>query len=473
MFDFNATTAPFLITGVMSVLLLTGVFLRRCIPFFRKSLLPASIIAGVVGFVLINAGVIPIDQSVFEIVSFHLLNLSFMSITLASTKKVVDESASDNGNEKGKEKNIRGGLWLAMMWGALISVQIVVAGLISVIFWKTGWKNFNPLYGMLSAHGLAQGPVQALSMAKTWISSINGAGLQDAVQVGLFFAMAGYLIALLVGVPICNFFFKKNLAALPKSESDKALENGIYPRNEEPILGSQTTHRANIDTVTFQWALMLGIYFIIYILVSILDPEHNTMLYSMMFVWTILVANLIVFIFRKTGLDYMVDPGVQSSITNFCTDTALVACMMSVTVKVILQYIIPLLVVVFGVIAVTIVLTWLFARKTGKYAAERFIVVFGIATGTAITGLLLLRILDPEGDTPVTREIVWWNVFQMFTGMFIISLAPFAAIWGWSTWFGINIVAAGILLIGTYLVGKSIVKPVSVKKAKTAVVSEL
>ena len=473
MFDFNATTAPFLITGVLSILLLVGVVLRRCVPLFRKSLLPASIIAGVLGFILINAGVVPVDQSVFEVVSFHLLNLSFMSITLASTKKVVSEKTEGNESKKGKEKNIRGGLWLAMMWGALISVQIVVAGFISVVFWKTGWKDFNPLYGMLSAHGLAQGPVQALSMAKTWISSVNGGGIQDAVQVGLFFAMAGYLAALLIGVPICNFFFKKNLTAMHKAESDKALENGIYARDEEEVLGRQTTHRSNIDTFTFQWALMLGIYFITYMLVSLLDPEHNTMLYSMMFVWTILVANFVVFILRRRGLDYMVDPGVQNSITNFCTDVALVACMMSVTVKVILQYIVPLFAVIFGVIAVTIILTWFFAKKTGKYAAERFVVVFGIATGTAITGLLLLRILDSQGKTPVTREIVWWNVFQMFTGMFIISLAPFAAIWGWGRWLGINVVAAVLLLIGTYIVGRSIAKPAVVKKPQVVPISEL
>lgn len=467
MFEFNSTTAPFLITGFMSLLLLAGVLLRRFVPFFRKSLLPASIIAGVLGFILINTGVIPIEQSVFETVSFHLLNLSFMSITLASTKKVVN---GENG--KGKEKNVRGGLWLALMWGALISVQIVVAGLISAVFWGTGWKHFEPLYGMLSAHGFAQGPVQALSMAKTWISSVNGAGLQDAVQVGLFFAMIGYLIALLAGVPICNRFFKKNLAALPKAESDTDLENGVYARNTDVVLGNQTTHRANVDTFTFQWALMLGIYFVTYLLVSIVDPKHNTMLYSMMFVWAILVANLVVFVLRKVGADHLVDAGVQNSITNFCTDTALVACMMSVTVKVILQYIVPLLAVAFGVTTVTIALTWFFAKKTGKYAAERFIVVFGIATGTAITGLLLLRILDPQGETPVTREVVWWNVFQMFTGMLIISLAPFAAIWGWGVWLGINAVAAVVLLIGTYLVGRSIVKPAKVKKVKTVAVPE-
>ncbi len=461
MFEFNTTTAPFLITGFMSVLLLVGVLLRRYVPFFRKSLLPASIIAGIIGFILINAGVIPISQSVFETVSFHLLNLSFMSITLATTKKVVTNEA-----EPKNEKNVRGGLWLALMWGALISVQIVVGGLISLVFWKTGWNGFDPLYGMLSAHGFAQGPVQALSMAKTWISSVHGESLQDAAQIGLFFAMIGYLSAMLIGVPICNRFFKKNLAALPKSDSDIELENGLYQRETEVPLGNQTTHRASIDTLTFQWALMLGIYFVTYILVSILDPNHTTMLYSMMFVWAILIANLVVFILRKLKADHLVDTGVQHSITNFCTDAALVACMMSVTIGVVVKYLVPLIVVSVAVVAVTIGLTWVLAKKTGKYAAERFITVFGIATGTAITGLLLLRILDPQGETPVTKEVVWWNIFQMVTAILIGTLAPFAAIWGWGIWLAINAALSLVLLVLTALVGKNIAKPAKQKELK-------
>lgn len=463
MFEYNETTAPFLVTGVMATLLLAGVILRRFVPFFRKSLLPASIIAGLLGFVLINAGIIPIEQSVFETVSFHLLNLSFMSITLATTKKAVAKTDAEPKNEK----TVRGGLWLALMWGALISVQIVVAGLISLVFWKTGWSGFEPLYGMLSAHGFAQGPVQALSMAKTWVSSLNGEGLPDAAQIVLFFAMVGYLSAVLIGVPICNRFFKKNLAALPRSDTDTELEKGLYDRETELTLGNQTTHRASIDTLTFQWEFMLFIYFFTYILVSIVDPTHSTMLYSMMFAWAILIANLAVAILRKLKADHLIDPGVQNSISNFCTDAALVACMMSVTIGVVIKYLVPLIVVSAAVVAVTIVLTWTLAKRTGKYAAERFITVFGIATGTAITGLLLLRILDPQGKTPVTKEIVWWNVFQMLTATVMGVLSPFAALWGWKVWLGINIVLAIVLLTITILVGKSIAAPAKNKKVQT------
>ena len=100
----------FIVPGIMAVLLLISIFLRRHVKFFRKTLMPASIIAGVLGFILINTGVIPIEQKIFEDLAFHIMNLSFMSITLASTRK------EEGSQEKGA---LKGGIWLALMWSGL------------------------------------------------------------------------------------------------------------------------------------------------------------------------------------------------------------------------------------------------------------------------------------------------------------------------------------------------------------------
>ena len=133
---------------------------------------------------------------------------------------------------------------------------------------------------------------------------------------------------------------------------------------------------------------------------------------------------------------------------------------MSVTIGVVVKYLVPLIVVSVVVVAVTIALTWFFAKKTGRYAAERFVTVFGISTGTAITGMLLLRILDPDGKTSVTKEFTWWNVFQTFIAMPVGIIAPFAALIDWKIWLLINIGLSAVLLLLTYLLGKNIVAPV-------------
>ena len=51
----------FIVPGIMAVLLLVSIFLRKHVIFFRKTLMPASIIAGMIGFILMNMGVIPVE----------------------------------------------------------------------------------------------------------------------------------------------------------------------------------------------------------------------------------------------------------------------------------------------------------------------------------------------------------------------------------------------------------------------------
>lgn len=87
MLELNTISGAFILPGIIGCLIILGVILRNTVPIFRKMLVPASILGGIIGFILINLKIIPISPSVFEEISFHLLNLSFMSITLASTKK--------------------------------------------------------------------------------------------------------------------------------------------------------------------------------------------------------------------------------------------------------------------------------------------------------------------------------------------------------------------------------------------------
>lgn len=347
---------------------------------------------------------------------------------------------------------------MAMMWGALISVQIVIGGLVAFVYNKIADGSFSPFYGAINAHGFAQGPVQAIAMAKTWMASPGGDTLPDLVQVGLFFAVVGYLAASLVGVPMCNRFFKKGLTTLPRADVDAELATGIYDRQTEKILGNQSMHRSNVDTLTVQIAIMVATYFVTFLITSIIDPNHETIVYSMMFIWAIIMTNIVKIVLQKLKKDHLIDPGVQTSITNFCTDCALVAVMLSLTIGVIVKYIVPLAIISILCVLVSWAMTYKFAKGTGQYVAERTATVFGIATGTAITGMLLLRVLDPEYETDVANEIVWWNIFQMIAGGVAVGVAPFAMYMGFWPWMGFNVLWGLIMLFAVYRIGKSLKK---------------
>ena len=70
----------------------------------------------------------------------------------------------------------------------------------------------------------------------------------------------------------------------------------------------------------------------------------------------------------------------------------------------------------------------LVANKLFKnYANEQFLMMFGMLTGTASTGVILLREIDPEFETPAADNMVYQNFPAIVFGlpmMFLAVLAP-------------------------------------------------
>lgn len=435
----NFNPNAFLVPGILAGLILVGVVLRAIIPIFKKILLPSCMIGGIIGFILINTGVIKIDHEVFREITYHLFTISFISITLSSVRK-----------QKAKAHNLNfwGGLWLAVLFAMMVSLQGVIGGGIGALFKSIGIGNFDAQYGALITHGYAQGPGQALSIGTIWESF----GMADGAQIGLFYAAMGYLTAIIVGMPLANYFIKKKMTAVSHSHGDNQLLSGLLNPDEQRELGVQTTHHTNIDTFTLHIATLLSTYLLTYLLVTavctyiIPDPQVANILYSMMFVWGVLVANIVKFVFRLIKKDYLINRKVQGSITGVIIDFLMISAMMSISFAVISKYIGPLLITCLLVTTISIIVCWFFAKRTGKYGPERMMVILGIITGTAATGMLMLRVVDPYFETPVSEELVWWNILNNFSAI-VLLLAPTAPVIGISKW---------IIILGVYAIAMTI-----------------
>ena len=68
------------------------------------------------------------------------------------------------------------------------------------------------------------------------------------------------------------------------------------------------------------------------------------------------------------------------------------------------------------------------AKKLFKdYQEEQFMVMYGMLTGTASTGIMLLRELDPNYKTPANENLVYQNFPAIVFGfplMLLANLAP-------------------------------------------------
>ena len=95
--------------------------------------------------------------------------------------------------------------------------------------------------------------------------------------------------------------------------------------------------------------------------------------------------------------------------------------------EVLLPFIVAIIIATF----ITLILCVWFGRRSPEYGFERCLIMFGYATGTAASGLLLLRIADPDYETPVAVEGGLMNVFTCLTFLPVTLSMPFAPVEGY------------------------------------------
>lgn len=107
----------------------------------------------------------------------------------------------------------------------------------------------------------------------------------------------------------------------------------------------------------------------------------------------------------KLGIAWLVDPGTKGKIASMLTDFAIVAALVSMPVQGVLTFAAPILIsAVIGFFG-TVIVCFLPASKIYTSSPfERSMLVFGTASGVFLTGLLLLKICDPDFKSPAMRD---------------------------------------------------------------------
>ena len=393
-FPFDAVV----VFSVMSLMLLIGMLLRASVKFLQNYLIPSCFIGGALGLILLSSGLIKLPASLLETFAYHLFIISFISLGLTT-------SESNKGKPRAASP-IKGALWIGISTGAVMAMQALIGFLFVFLLNRAGFS-LNPLFSFLAPLGFAQGPGQALSMGKVW----EEFGFAHAGTLGLSFAAFGFAFAFFVGVPLVNWGIRKGFTATTAKRLSPELLKGIMLKStKKEAAGELTTHSANIDTMAFHAALVGLVYLLSYLLVAL----------------------LVKYLMGRLGLSHLLDPGTQRRITGFSVDYLIVSTIMAIEAVIVLEYIVPIVLTSLATgIATTIVVFYL-GRRTWGYSFERTIGYYGIATGTAPTGLLLLRIADPDLETPVALEIGIQAIFAapFVFGYMLLMNGPLW--WGWS-----------------------------------------
>jgi ESS family glutamate:Na+ symporter len=439
------TPFPFeavLVFGIMGVMLLFGVFLRARVKFFQGFLIPSCFIGGVLGLILLSLGVITVSTPLLETYAYHLFIISFISLGLTTninSKKDLTVKAP-----------LRGALWIGLVSGVVMAMQGIIGALFVFLFNSAGY-NLNPIFGFLSPLGFTQGPGQALSVGKVW----EEFGFEHAATLGLSFAVLGFAFAFFVGVPLVNWGIRKGFSAqTPKTLSTEFLKGIMLKESKKESAGELTTHSGNIDTMAFHTALVGLIYILTYLLIlaigRLISEDVAKSLWAFFFFFGMVVALIIKYFINRIGLSHLLDPGVQRRITGCSVDFLIISTIMAIQVVIVWEYIVPIFAIGLATGILTTIVVIYLGRRTWSYSFERTMGVYGITTGTASVGLLLLRIADPEFETPVGLELGIQAIFAspFVLGYMLLMHAPLW--WNWSVE-AVVLIFAGAMLFSFIL----------------------
>ena len=114
-------------------------------------------------------------------------------------------------------------------------------------------------------------------------------------------------------------------------------------------------------------------------------------------------------------------------ITNFFFDIMVTAGIAAIRMSIIGKYLGVLLIMGFVGLVATYFYVYFVCRKLfPNYVEQQFLAMYGMLTGTASTGIILLREIDGDFKTPVADNLVYQNFPAMVFGFPILLLATMA-----------------------------------------------
>lgn len=424
--------------ALLASMLLLGAVLRNRLKLLRNSLIPASLIGGVVGFLLLSADLIPgFSAKDFTTLTFHFFTLSFMSLCLTGSSQ---KYARDSGSI------VKGGMWLAVIWSVSLGMQGVLGYSVIAAYDALTGAQLSEYLGALITHGFTQGPGQALTYGGIWEEQY---AIENAAQVGLIYASLGFMVAFLLGVPIARRFIHRGLNTNQTSNIDVDFLSGFYRPDKAPFSGKMISHSGNLDTLAYHLSLLAIAYVITYVWLGFMQDVvrdvrplgiNLSVLFSfnMFFLHGLAVCVLMRLGIDRFGLRQKVDDETLKRVTGSSVDFMVVGTLMSIKFSVLSALLVPIGLVTVAITVATVTVCLLLGKISGYLGPERAVTAFGCCCGSTGSGLLLLRIMDADYSTSVAKELAFFNLAIMVINFHIFFIfAPIAPSMGMLTYLAI------------------------------------
>lgn len=413
------------IIAVLLLSLLVANAIKRKIKVLDASLIPTSVLGGAILLVIASvynlvSGDVFFDTAFFggdgyatlEVITYHTLALGF----IASSFK----TANGKLTKKRTIEIFNTGVTTVSTYliQAILGLGITMVAAMVI-------KDFFAAAGVLLPFGYGQGTGQALNYGTIYE---NDFGFVGGKTFGLTIAALGFLSASIGGVIHLNLL-KKHRKIKGASEEGSLKSEQVQSANEIPMQGS-------MDKMTVQMALVLSAYLLAFLMMYILGnllPGMKSVIYGFNFLLGVITATLVKMILNflnKKGIaqkEYVND-FLMTRTSNFFFDIMVVAGIAAIRLDILENYWgIILILGVVGLVSTYFYNHYIAETLFPEYQEEQFLMMYGMLTGTASTGIILLREIDGDFKTPAADNMVYQNFPAIVFGfpmMLLATLAP-------------------------------------------------
>ena len=409
---------------ILATALLLGNALRTQIPFLKKSLLPSALLAGLLLLIFKS---LPgcdklLDKNVMEIVTYHALGLGFVALALKNNK-IESKSSPMKVVETGA------------LTASTYVIQGIVGLLVTIPLFYFG-NRFFYASGLLLPMGYGQGPGQALNFGKIFTrwAAVQGIDFPGA-DFGLSIAATGFIVGSLMGVVYMNVLRRRGEVATKK------LSEALVNKLKDFVGKNEIPDSESIDKLSVQICMVLFVYFLVYLFTNWIqgmemgDFGTNTLkpmlwgfnfllgtLFGIAFKWLLGRFKKAKIVHREYINNYMLN-----RISGFCFDIMIVAGTASISFEEFGKFVLPfILVCVLGAIVTFYYVLYISKHLYPNYKYEGFFSMFGMLTGTASNGMILLREIDPKFETPAANNLVLQSLVAVLLGFPILLLMGYA-----------------------------------------------
>ena len=414
---------------LMAVLLgslLVGNIFKKIIPYLQQSLIPTSVLGGAILLIVAAVyktitGEVMFDSVAFggngtanlEIITYHSLALGFIASSFKTTGAKLTKQRSSEILNTGVTTVATYLLQGIVGFGITILAALIISG-------------FFPAAGILLPFGYGQGTGQALNYGNIFETEF---GFVGGRTFGLTIAALGFLSAAIGGVIHLQIMKKSGKLVKSNRRDGSTQTDKVESYFEIPM-------QESMDKMTVQIALILVAYMLAYLLMFGLGnllPGMRSVIYGFNFLLGVLTATLLKITMNFLRRKHIIrrkytNNFLMTRTSNFFFDLMVVAGVAAIRLDQLESY--------WGIILILgvagLIVTYVYNRIVAKtlfpdYVEEQFLTMFGMLTGTASTGVILLREVDGDFKTPASDNMVYQNFPAIVLGfpiMFLATLAP-------------------------------------------------